>query len=76
MDLQKGTLWKGIMFQVQRASLSAQSPARGKKANDEFPDGLRDHHSEQGLKACPKLVETKAPLPIQGHNQTPALRIK
>jgi hypothetical protein len=76
MDLQKGTLWKGIMFQVQRASLSAQSPARGKKANDEFPDGLRDHHSEQGLKACPKLVETEAPLPIQGHNQTPALRIK
>ena len=51
-------------------------PARGKKANDEFPDGLRDHHSEQGLKACPKLVETEAPLPIQGHNQTPALRIK
>jgi hypothetical protein len=47
----------------------------GKKANDEIPDGLRDHHSEQGLKACPKLVET-APLPTQAHNQTPPLRIK
>ena len=53
------------------ASISALSPARRKEANEDIPGGPRPsqhhHYSEQGLKACPKLVVTVAPLSTQVH---------
>lgn len=35
-DLQKGALWKAIIFHVHHAFLRASSPARRKEANDEM----------------------------------------
>lgn len=73
-NLQEGALWKAIIILVRHTWLRVQGPARRKGANDEIPGGRRDeilpqrhHYSGQWLKVCPKLVDTGAPLPTQGH---------